>query len=395
MNSILRIGLTSSRIFAATLFFAAYALAIQVHAQSYAERYLEEKKEANLNTVTIIASGTKSPYTRFAEDLQSVLDDLETGSLRVLPILGRGGGQNLLDVLFLKGVDMGVMEDDAPAYFERKDPVLFGRATERVHYITKLANSEFHLFARKEVTRPEQLRGKKVNGHKRNSSSHIVTETVFKLLGIDVEITHYDADLAMQKLKAGEIDAIVRKAGAPHSAFAPSELDGDDRFHFVPIDESTVGAEAYARLMEKYLPAQLNSEQYPHILNGGETTPTVANSMLLATYAWSEDSDRYRKVANFVRKFFDNIDKLRDGPRHDKWKEINLAATVPGWTRFKAAQEWLDQRQQKSTANARTAFEQFLRDRPGSGQITEEQRAELFAAFLKWWNKQRAAVSGQ
>jgi TRAP-type uncharacterized transport system substrate-binding protein len=367
------------------------------HAQgSYAERYQEEKEQANLNTVTIIGSGTKSPYTKFAEDLQSVLDDLRTNELRVLPILGRGGGQNLLDVLFLKGIDMGVIEDDAPAYFQNQDPILFSKVYDRVHYITKLANSEFHLFARKEITSPMQLRGKKVNGHRRFSSSHIVAETVFNLLEVDVEITHYDADLAMEKLKNGEIDALVRKAAAPHKAFAPSELEGDQRFHFVPIDESTVGEEAYERLMTKYLPAQLPGELYPHFMEPGETAPTVSSSMLLATYAWPEGTDRYRRVSNFVEKFFNSIQKLRDGPYHPKWKEINLAAKVPGWTRFKAAQEWLDQRQQESTAEIETAFQEFLSERPDGGtRLSEQERAELFSAFLNWWQTRRLGATGQ
>ncbi len=372
-----------------------FAMSAPVYAQAgYAERYAEEKDQSNLNTVTIIGSGTRSPYTLVAEDLQSVLDDLETNSLRVLPILGRGGGQNLLDVLFLKGVDMGVMEDDAPAYFQKQDPVLFAKVYDRVHYITKLANAEFHLFARKEITSPMQLRGKKVNGHRRFSSSHIVTETVFDLLGVDVEITHHDASLAMEKLKKGEIDAIVRKAGAPHLAFAPKELDGDDRFHFVPIDEASVGKEAYDRLMSKYLPATLTAEHYPHIYQPGQTAPTVSSSMVLATYAWPENTDRYRRVANFVERFFDNIGKLRDGPRHAKWKEINLAAKVPGWTRFKAAQDWLDKRQETASVEVETAFQQFLSERPdGGAQLSDEQRSELFSAFLDWWQKRRIGAS--
>jgi hypothetical protein len=28
-----------------------------------------------------------------------------------------------------------------------------------------------------------------------------------------------------------------------------------------------------------------------------------------------------------------------DPPRHPKWQEVNLAAQLPGWTRFRPAQE--------------------------------------------------------
>jgi len=39
------------------------------------------------------------------------------------------------------------------------------------------------------------------------------------------------------------------------------------------------------------------------------------------------------------------------GPGFDaKWKSINLAATVPGLSRFPAAQEWLDRAAAKKEA---------------------------------------------
>src|SRR5688500_60217 len=67
-----------------------------------ASRFEEEKKNANVNTVSIVASSTSSTYTRLVQDIQDVLDDSSTGQgLRVLPVLGRGGGQNFHDILFL------------------------------------------------------------------------------------------------------------------------------------------------------------------------------------------------------------------------------------------------------------------------------------------------------
>jgi hypothetical protein len=45
---------------------------------------------------------------------------------------------------------------------------------------------------------------------------------------------------------------------------------------------------------------------------------------------------------------FSRIDKLQAPGFDPKWKSINLAATVPGLTRFPAAQAWLD-RQSRAT----------------------------------------------
>ena len=46
-----------------------------------------------------------------ASDMASVLDDAD--KLRVLPILGKGSVQNLVDILRLKNIDMGFVTTDA------------------------------------------------------------------------------------------------------------------------------------------------------------------------------------------------------------------------------------------------------------------------------------------
>lgn len=55
--------------------------------------YQNEKVLANASTVTIMSSSVSSTYTRFAQDIQNVLDDKSENGLRVLPILGSGGGR--------------------------------------------------------------------------------------------------------------------------------------------------------------------------------------------------------------------------------------------------------------------------------------------------------------
>jgi uncharacterized protein len=124
--------------------------------------------------------------------------------------------------------------------------------------------------------------------------------------------------------------------------------------------------------------------------------PTIANATVLAVYAWPENTDRYRKVANFVNKFFDNIDKFRLTSRHPRWREINLAADVPGWTRFKAAQQWLDAHSsgQADRSSIRPAFEKFVQDyvsREKKKRLTEEETERLASEFIKWWEQQRVS----
>jgi uncharacterized protein len=44
-----------------------------------------------------------------------------------------------------------------------------------------------------------------------------------------------------------------------------------------------------------------------------------------------------------VDYLFDRFEKLQKEPGyHEKWKDVNLAARVPGWQRFNALQDKLD-----------------------------------------------------
>jgi len=392
----------SFRVFAAlciALIAAGLPLSVSAQDRQPVSRYEEQRNNLNKNTVTIMGSQAKTSYTEFAQDMQNVLDDLEGNGLRVLPILGRGGGQNFVDVLFLQGIDLGIVEQDVIENFKKQDPALYGNIESQLRYILKLSNSEMHFFARPEIKKLEDLRGKKVSFYKPGSSSE---QAIMKILGaceIEVEPIHADTDLGNEKLRSGEIAAIGRISGAPHAALV--SLTAQDG-HFLPLDEENLPEGCYEKLMKSYLPAFIKHEHYPNVLQEGEAVPTVANATILATFNFSEQTERYQSIAKFVRKLFDNIDKFRDGPRHPKWKEVNLAANVPGWTRFKAAQEWIDGYvQQTETATPQqpaqeltVAFESYLQERlksAGGQQLSPSERRALLDEFSKWLDSQPAA----
>ncbi len=364
-----------------------------------ASRYEEQRTNLNKNTVTIMGSQAQTSYTEFAQDMQNVLDDLQGNGMRILPILGRGGGQNFLDVLFLQGIDLGIVERDVIDNYKKKDPNLYGNIETRLRYIVKLTNSEMHFFARHEIKKLEDLRGKKVSFYKPGSSSAQASETILGACGIQVEPVFVDTDLGAEKLRKGELMAVGRISGAPHAALTPFKAEDG---HFLPMDKESLPAGCFEKLMKMYLPAFLKHEYYPDTIAEGELIPTVANATILATYNFPENTERYNSIAKFVVKLFDNIDKFRDGPRHPKWKEVNLAAEVPGWTRFKPAQEWIDAHSHPASAantsarlgsrqpaeELKVAFERYLQERlatSGQQQLTAAQKQALLEEFAKWW----------
>ena len=110
-----------------------------------------------------MVSGISCTCARFTEDIRNVVNDLGPDGVRVLPVLGVGGLQNVNDVLFLKNMDMAVVDEDNLRLLKKKDPVLYANVEQRVQYITKLYNSEFHVLARNEIKSYDDLKGKKVN----------------------------------------------------------------------------------------------------------------------------------------------------------------------------------------------------------------------------------------
>ena len=100
-------------------------------------------EKINRGTVGIVTGSVDGTYARIASDLARVLDDGE--KLRVLPILGKGSIQNIADILYLKGVDLGIVQSDVFAFMKREG--IFPAIGQRIHYVSKLYNEEVHLLA--------------------------------------------------------------------------------------------------------------------------------------------------------------------------------------------------------------------------------------------------------
>ena len=87
-------------------------------------------------------------------------------------------------------------------------------------------------------------------------------------------------------------------------------------------------------LQGDYLPATLTSKDYPNLIAEGEKVDTIAVPAVLAAYNWAPNTDRYRKLTQFVDAFFTKFPTFQNPPFHPKWKEVSLSAPLPGWQRF-------------------------------------------------------------
>jgi uncharacterized protein len=364
--------------------------------------YDEKKRQSNDIAVTVVVSGISCTCARFTEDIRNVVNDLNPDGIRVLPVLGNGGLQNLNDVLFLKNIDMGVVDEDNLRLLKKRDPALYANIEQRVQYITKLYNSEFQVLARSDIRSYDDLRGKKVNFNLKDSQTEVTADTVFNYLNIPVQRSNYDNDEALQKLKSGELAAMIILTGAPQVTF--SKVKKEDNLHFLPLDQQNLPRHDLRELSANYLPAELTHELYPNLVPEGTSVPTIANRALLVAYTWPENSPRYKRIAKFIDAFFSKINQFDSPSRHPKWREVNLSAEMPGWTRYKAAAEWLaaHRNQAVSTNSGRTpdqsspelkqAFENFMQkygSSAGQKPLSTQERETLFANFMKFLNESK------
>jgi uncharacterized protein len=321
----------------------------------------------NANTVSVITGTPGGTYFRIGADLAFVLDNGD--KLRILPILGKGAGENAYDIRFLKGVDLGFVRTDTLDQL-RQDKRLKD-IDQRIQYIAKLFNDELHVIAPNAIKDVRDLTGKRVTFDVKGSGTDYTGRAMFSGLGVTVEAVNVDQPTAFEMLRKGEVEAVVSVAAKPVSVVAG--FDPGDRFHLVKTPYPDA-------LSEAYVPATLTSTDYPKLVKGGEPVETLAVGSILGVYNHPKGSERYNKLNRFVEAFFTQFDKFLSPQRHPKWREVNLAATVPGWTRFRPAQEWLDSHRQQEIASA-SDLDRFLNEQPPSLAADKEQ---VYQAYLKW-----------
>src|SRR6266550_4010168 len=254
------------------------------------------RERRNAWTVGVAGGQLSGTYMTLADELAQVLDDGD--NLRVVPIVTYGAASNLDDLLYLRQVDVVMAQSDVFEYFrtQRKTPHL----EQRIHYIIRLPVSEMHVLAGTDIKSIEDLRGKKVSFGPAGSASSLTGTIVFQRLGVKVEQVLLDNPTALEKLKSGELAALVRVIGKPIGFFG--QIPANSGLHFISIPYSKLFADYYAV-------SELTSKEYPNLVPEGQPVETLGVPAVLAVYNWPKDSDRYRRVERLTEAFFNKWDK--------------------------------------------------------------------------------------
>jgi TRAP transporter TAXI family solute receptor len=338
------------------------------------EEALRELK--NRNTVGIATGQLDAAYPQMAQDIAKILDDGD--NLRVIPMITYGSGGNVIDLLYLRNVDIAFIKADNLEHFKQQYNV---NLRNRLHYITRLYDAELHILARPEIKSLEDLQGKKVNIGVEGNAAHTTVPILMKALGLNFEILMLDHAIALEMMAKGELDAAMRVGGKPMSTF--TKAPEGKGFHFLSISTSQFAK----HLSDKYVLGKLTNADYPKLIPQGETITTIAVPEILAVYNWAKNTDRHRRVEVFIVNFFKKFDKLRNPPFQAKWKDVNLAATIPGWTRSDIAEKALTEMASSDPSLMREEFNAYLDKRGVTSSLaakTQAEREDLFQAFLTW-----------
>jgi TRAP-type uncharacterized transport system substrate-binding protein len=291
------------------------------------DRINAQKTRMNAWTVGLAAGLLEGAPIRLATEMARVVDD--GPDLHVLPIVTRGPVENLNALLYLRGIDMAIINSDAFDEYKIQAPDI----QKRIVYLLNLFPSELHVFVRPEIQSLQDLAGKKVNFNTQGTAAAYSGPLIFSRLGIEVNKTFIPHQIALEEMKKGDMAAVVFITSKPVDAFVRGRWDAG--FKFLPV--------AYdSKFEDYYLPSTLEASDYPNLIARGERITTIAVPTALVAFNWPLHSDRYDRVARFVDHLFSRIGMLQAPGLDPKWKSINLAATVPGLVRSRSAQEWLD-----------------------------------------------------
>jgi TRAP transporter TAXI family solute receptor len=335
------------------------------------------REKMNENLLVLMCGSLGAPYIKLGHDIAVVVNDGD--NLRVLPVVSDGAFTNVRDVLFLKGVDLGITT--VQILNTLKGSGEFGPNLDRqITYIAPVSIDTLHILARPGIERIEDLKGKKVSFNTKGSGTAHFTPSIFKILGIDVTETTMAQGDAIQAMRNGELDATACSCPMPIPAFPEVKPEWGFKILNVPYP---------AAFERDYIPASIGDEDYPNLVARGQKVQTIATSTILISFNWARGTDRYKRIAKFVDAFFSKANDLRKPPRHPAWREVNLAATIPGWQRFPAAKEWLDLH--FTTTGTVTGIDSALARaqaaRAAPGNRAEQER--LFREFMEWAQTQR------
>ena len=192
----------------------------------------EVAKAARINNWTVGLAGglLEGTFVRYAADLGKALDDAD--NLRVLPIISYGAVGNVSDLIYLKGVDIAITYADVLDHFKNVERI--PGIERRVNYIIPMFQGEVHIYARPEIRTLGTWLARRSTSIP--SAAPPTTPAASSSIGSASRSSDFSRTtrFAVEKMRKGEIAAIVHVVGKPNDLFI--KMKPEPGFHFLPLE---------------------------------------------------------------------------------------------------------------------------------------------------------------
>ncbi len=275
-------------------------------------------------SIVLLAGEAHSTHARSGEEMAALL---ARSGFKVEPRIGH---MSLTDLgQDRRQADLAIVPSDALEDARRERGEVWAG---KLAYVARLYNQEIHIVAHSRITSFADLHQRNVATSDPQTPDGRAIATLFQRAQIAPRLVPMDQRSAMAQLASGEIDAAILIGGKPVPVLADLQVAG---LQLIAIPYR--GA-----LQEFYYPARIGADDYPHLVAPGREIDTIATGSVLVALDPRPNTLRHARIAQFTETLFDRFATLRGDDHHPKWREVNLAAEVPGWRRFAPAQKWLD-----------------------------------------------------
>jgi uncharacterized protein len=284
------------------------------------------RDQVGAGRVTILTDGITDPSSLSVRAVNELTEQLAPGGIRVLPIAGQGAVANIRDLLFLRGVDLAIVNSDVLGHLDMTGE--FPDARRRVRFISQLFDQKVYVLARKDLKSIDDLRGRKVAIAASPGTSRLTARTLFGLRQIDVTLQSINTEQALTETALGGIDGVVLFGGE-----LPRLINGAaglKDFHILPVSLNPA-------LQKVYRSERVDDAEFSGVARSAAVIDTIVVSTVLATFDWNAQQSRYANVTGFVDGFFGALPKLREASANPLWRQVDLKASPPGWAKYASA----------------------------------------------------------
>jgi uncharacterized protein len=302
--------------------FCVVAAAISLLASSACAQTPNPRTEVRRGLVSVLTDGIADPGSRATRAINQLAAYAgHMSNVRVLPISGHGATENVRDLLYLRGVDLAVLNSDILAFLDQTGQ--YPDARRRLRYVTHLFDQKVFLLVRNGINAIEDLRGRRLVVLSEAGPGRITARALFGLSRIDVAVEALAPGDVLDDAGLAKFDgALLLSDDLARVRFGKRARE---EYHLLAIPMTP-------ELQKSYRSAVIDTQEAAGFSNAA-AVETVTVSALLAVFNWAPSQGRYPDVANFITALFSNFKGLRQ-TSNSIWRQADVSAAPPGWIHF-------------------------------------------------------------